>query len=283
MINVNSYHHARPLRFYNDTRDTGRPLDGLLYLGAEVETDASPRTTWNSNELSGKLEGCGFLPFFDPTGDGSLSNGCEFVSYPATMKGWMSKSLMIEDGFDALLKAGLKAHQTSTCGLHIHASKNFFGESIDQRSASFGSLVTIVERNWFQFTAFARRPSTSYAKPHFGSNFGRTHRKAFRDGVVAYRNVDVNERYRSINFSKSSTVEFRFFKGTLNHQTFMATLQMIDNLCRMAKSLAPENAMDVDIYDVANFRKWPELSSYMGTLDLNKNCEATWVDSGYEE
>lgn len=43
------------------------------------------------------------------------------------------------------------------------------------------------------------------------------------------------ERYRALNLSNSQTVEFRIFKGTLDFTTFMAAMELVDNIVDIAK------------------------------------------------
>lgn len=38
----------------------------------------------------------------------------------------------------------------------------------------------------------------------------------------------------AVNLENYATVEFRLFRGTLNYKTFIATLQLIDEICKLA-------------------------------------------------
>ena len=38
-------------------------------------------------------------------------------------------------------------------------------------------------------------------------------------------------RYVAVNLENCNTIEFRIFRGTLNYKTFIATLQLIDEIC----------------------------------------------------
>ena len=41
-------------------------------------------------------------------------------------------------------------------------------------------------------------------------------------------------RYVAVNLENYSTIEFRLFRGTLCYKTFIATLQLIYEICRFA-------------------------------------------------
>ena len=41
-------------------------------------------------------------------------------------------------------------------------------------------------------------------------------------------------RYVAVNTENDNTVEFRMFRGTLKYDTFIATLQLVDEICRCA-------------------------------------------------
>lgn len=41
-------------------------------------------------------------------------------------------------------------------------------------------------------------------------------------------------RYVAVNLENYDTIEFRLFRGTLRHKTFLATLQLIDEICKRA-------------------------------------------------
>ena len=50
------------------------------------------------------------------------------------------------------------------------------------------------------------------------------------------KNKDMG-RYVAVNLSNYSTIEFRMFRGTLRYETFIATLQLVDEICHTALHL----------------------------------------------
>ena len=47
-------------------------------------------------------------------------------------------------------------------------------------------------------------------------------------------------RYAAVNLENDATIEMRIFRGTLKYSTFIATLQMVDEICKVAISLSDE-------------------------------------------
>ena len=47
-------------------------------------------------------------------------------------------------------------------------------------------------------------------------------------------------RYAAVNLENDATIEMRIFRGTLKYNTFIATLQMVDEICKVAISLSDE-------------------------------------------
>lgn len=263
-IMIDGYHDVDHFTKKKTTRD--QPLNGqFLYLGAEVETDSQDRD-WNEGDLGDRWEAAGGYELFHATTDGSLSCGAEFVSNPLTINAWMDEKKRIETLFDILTEAGLRAHCTSTAGLHVHMSANCF------TPYSKAALVYLIERNWPQFVGFARRSESRYAKRSLSlsESFYGNPEKEMKD---AAKNIAVTEvrrpgdRYRAVNFTPRETVEIRMFKGTLNPETFYATLQMCHNLAFVCNNMSVDDIEFFSITDIADVIKWPELDGY---IELHK-------------
>ena len=51
-----------------------------------------------------------------------------------------------------------------------------------------------------------------------------------------------NDHHFAFNKENNNTVEFRFFRGTLNYDTFMMSYKFVYELCLIAKMLSDEDA-----------------------------------------
>jgi hypothetical protein len=146
--------------------------------------------------------------------DGSLSNGFEMVT------GYTG--LDVHEKQLAYFKKplrGLRSHDTSTCGLHIH---------IDKRNMTLNHATKLIlfindSGNQKLIRTIARRTSSRFAKI--------ANKKADYQWLKsAKRSSDPlcslnDDRYESLNFQNDRTVEFRLFKGTLKFESIMACLE----------------------------------------------------------
>jgi hypothetical protein len=121
-----------------------------------------------------------------------------------------------------------KSHDTETCGLHVHVNKSFFE---DRDKVNLGIFVNSQERN---MVALARR-SSWYAK------FKKMDQYTKPDDMV--NNTD---RYEAVNWLNSKTIEFRLFKGTLSYPTLIATLELVDSVCRFSKTVSGGDMLQTD-------------------------------------
>lgn len=141
-------------------------------------------------------------------GDGSLSNGFEVVTHPATLEAHRT-AYPWQDICDTLIGLECRSHDTDTCGLHVHASIRNLTETDKAKITAFiHSQVALLER-------LGRRKFNDYCrlKPN-----DTKPKKDFRDG----------DRYAAVNWNNDSTLEFRFPKGSLRYTTIIATIELMD-------------------------------------------------------
>ena len=89
------------------------------------------------------------------------------------------------------------------------------------------------------------------------------------------RNLD---RYVAVNLLNYNTIEFRIFRGTLRYKTFIAALQLVDEICRLAIAFDDKTFEGMSWSDfVANISKKnkPELIEYLKSKRLYVNDEIT--------
>lgn len=151
--------------------------------------------------------------------DGSLNNGFEMVT------GWTGLDVHREQlqRFQNPIR-GLKSHDTSTCGLHVHICKR------DMTLFHAVKMVLFINDSGNQrlVRTLARRDSSRYSqvKNKKASYEWIKNAKQYSDGgkgrVLQMLN---NDRYEALNFQNEKTVEFRLFKGTLRYETILACLE----------------------------------------------------------
>lgn len=188
-----------------------------LYMGFELEMGKA--TTLGLAEARGYLAGAGFgdESLIYLKSDGSIPDyGFEMVSHPMTLARHKEICSVMEPAFKKLVGYGLRSHNTGNegCGLHVHVSRCFFHS--ERRMAFLDYFL-----NYYQdkVIKIARRKSSwarFHSGPHIAKKCGKT-----EEG-----------HYDAVNFLNEKTVEIRVFRGTLKYETFLATLEFVDAVCR---------------------------------------------------
>jgi hypothetical protein len=95
------------------------------------------------------------------------------------------------------------------------------------------------------FERFARRNENDYA---YFKGMKRKGRK---------KNANYSEdRYEALNWANQNTVEFRIFRGTLKHETILATLQMVHACVGFVKTISSARIADVE-------KAWNQFCDYV--------------------
>lgn len=191
-----------------------------MYFGIELET---------VGDTENKSCVAPYQDLFHLERDGSLGHGgFEIISQPMTFDFILSQQDRIKTMFEKLIIAGQKSHESSCCGLHIHvSSKAFNGDEAINRAIA---IVNGMQRN---ITNFARRSGNQYC-----------HYQSLPNNFTLSHVLDcINNRYDCVNLenrgrTNKNTVEFRMFKGTLNFQTFLASIIFIKNVVEQANNLS---------------------------------------------
>lgn len=162
--------------------------------------------------------------------DGSVA--FEFISQPCTLE--YHKNQHYNDWFFSELDGKCESHDAGTCGLHIHVNKSFFTERGYDR---LKTILFFFKRELFQFS---RRQKWDYHYSNFGEDIPKT--------SVSIKNAKSKKEYGHttwFNEDNDSTYEFRFFRGTLRYETFMASLELVHNICMVAMGLADTITWDM--------------------------------------
>jgi len=149
--------------------------------------------------------------------DGSLSYGFEMVTAWTGLDVHEKQLKYFNQQF-----RGMRSHNTSTCGLHVHIDKS------DMTTLHASKIVLFINdpNNLSLVKCIARRDSASYAKIKDKKTdnhwLKQTRDHDNKRDQIKYLNYD---RYEAVNFQNDKTVEFRLFKGSLVYSTIMACLE----------------------------------------------------------
>ena len=198
--------------------------------------------------------------------DGSLDEGFEIVTHPMSINYHMNQfpwdNLTVHAAH-----LGYRSHQTSTCGLHVHVSRNGLGETYEEQEETISRILYFVEAHWNELLKFSRR--SEYSMNRWASRHGYEHNpKKLLDKAKSDRN-----RYVAVNLCNTNTIEFRLFRGTLKVNTILATLQLVDKICTVAMNLNDTDLQVLSWSEFVSSIKEPELIQYLKERRLYVNDE----------
>lgn len=256
---INGYHHSqRSYPFYALRADgknykTKRTCHDGKFLGLELEMEfnTKPNQREYRYALLEMLESCNNEVYFET--DGSLhNNGAELITYPHTI------DAMYNINWKELLQIARKSsgvsHNTGRCGLHLHFNKKFFGEDTATQTENIAKILVFYSVWWKDLVRFSRRDSEQLRWAEKFTLTGETGDKT--DAVVKKRIEDSAkniassrhyQRYQAVNLATGrDTIEFRLMRGTLNYDTFMATMDFSINLVKKSTELSWEDVWSLD-------------------------------------
>lgn len=177
---------------------------GPLYAGAEIEVE-SVRSVDNGDCAMETRENLGmYCATIKEDGSISSDRGFEIVTNPISWDNW--SDVPLEDACTYLVKQGYRSHEREGCGLHVHVSRGNLTKKQLRRIAVF------VHGQREHFERLGRRKSGRYFR--YLDLRHNSREIAASDG----------DRYRAVNFCNSTTVEYRFPRGSLRPATILATV-----------------------------------------------------------
>lgn len=242
--------------------------DSSLLLGAEIEVDCGGESEEHAKKVLEII--CGINPDNPKealedkmycTHDGSLRAGIEFDTMPCSLE-YHKKEMRYKEMFKYLDEYGYKAHDTTTCGLHIHADRSYLGKSELVQQLTISKILYILEKFNDEICVIARR-NNSYSK-----FVGKSEVNQSLDKLYGKYNA---EKYVALNLRHKESIEFRCFKGTLKYETFILTLEFVKNIIDYAKSINIEEIELIQWKDLMNTFSEELKEYYNNRLEKEKN------------
>lgn len=252
-----------PIKSYNYKPEPIFYGSGDLFMGVELEVDKGGEDNDNANTLVNMANQQIYCKH-----DGSIDDGFEIVSHPMALD-YHINDMNWSEMFTKAIEMGYRSHQTCTCGLHIHINRTAFGEDAEIQEAVIGRIVFFVEKHWNELVKFSRRTAENLNRwaakyATISDTTKETYKKA-KDKRLG--------RYVAVNLENYNTVEFRLFRGTLCYKTFIATLQLVYEICRFAIMLSDNELESMSWSDfvlkIASDKK--ELVEYLKSKRLYVN------------
>lgn len=192
-----------------------------LFFGIELEVEAEGG---NIDETSHLVQNAlGERVYLKE--DGSLNHGFEIVTHPHSLQSFQKEFEW--QSFARFRRAGLRSWDTSTCGLHVHVSRDAFGEPYDYRTSTRNIIssrqshelrfMKLIYDNQRQVERLAGRSS-----PHYANFMDKSHlvRK------VKYGATE-GGRHAAVNTDNDNTLEVRVFKGSLIPERILACIEFV--------------------------------------------------------
>ena len=201
----------------------------VRYYGVELEIDRGGKDDDNAEEIHNTANYQNELLYIKS--DGSLNDGMELVSHPCSMK-YHRYEFPWADIMRRSVQLGYRSHNTTTCGLHVHIGRNELGETYEIQEDVISRIMFFFESHWNELFRFSRRSEES--AEHWAARHGYNDRPK---EILEKAKKSSKGRYACVNITNANTVEIRLFRGTLKWNTFMATIELVDEICRNAVCL----------------------------------------------
>lgn len=239
-----------------------------ICFGFELEMEDHRNNGNNVNEDADYMNDT--LGFTYCKHDGSLTNGIELVSHPATLEYLMERKETFRRVFDEMIDRGYTSHNNKNCGLHVHISLK---PLLEANEDAVSNLIIVVDNLWDKLVRFSRR-----TEEQLNSWASRYDSKQHKPKNVAKEAKKRCGRYMAINQTNKHTVEIRIFRGTLKAETFLATLQIVQRLVDVSiECKDPEKAYNITWEQITDC-DYPELKAY-----CEKRFAASAADEGVNE
>lgn len=260
--------HARRNKMIEDYYYKPEPLfrgDGSRYFGVELEIDGAGEDDTSAGRVMEIANGNGLENLYCKH-DGSLDDGFEMVTHPMTLEYHM-KEMPWAKILQEAIRLGYTSHQASTCGLHVHVNRDAFGDTEEAQDVVIARILYFFEKNWEELLKFSRRTPRQLERWATRYGYKDQPKELLDHAKKGYH----GGRYTSVNLTNTDTIEFRIFRGTLKHNTLIATLQLLDRICDVAICLTDDQVKAMSWTTFASGCTQPELVQYLKERRLYVN------------
>ena len=275
---INVYHRGpRPFNwhggYFSDRRD-------VLFMGWELEIDSATRRddrAADAERIVGAA-GYGINESIVCELDGSLDYGFELISSTATLDYHLNR-YGVDDLMEEAVELGYTSHDAGTCGLHVHVDREYFADAMEN-AENIACIILVNNADWLK--KFSRRTDFGYC--NFPENVEPFRPEEFKPSVpgvsdeIPARDVmaELGRMRRkcrthndALNFAGNTahtTIEFRFNRGTLNFETYCATMQLVQMYADAMKHSRLSAACKINLKwfkRVAKRRGYTEFLAYL--------------------
>lgn len=240
-------HDFKPrFKFYSIAGVASRPVANVTYVGVEHEIEAK-----NGMNKSTLIKLIKQSKFWDESKaylkhDGSLNYGLELVMHPTDIKSFdFGKYRQL---LAALLERGARSYEPGSCGLHVHIGRSSLG----------GDHETKLCRMMYRFKDYLHRVSKRGDRLRYCNFLNTPSTDSWRE-----------DRYKALNLLNSKTVEFRFFRGTLNGDSAVNSIKFCEELahwtCKQSLSHLCQRRANSELWKEFLVTLSPHLRAWVGS------------------
>jgi len=257
---VHNYSYKPIVEFYGNSPDH-------RYLGVELEVD-NTSSNYNGNAI---YEAAKQLTDEYSTiylkADSSLQVGFEIVSHACTLDYHMN-DLGWKHIMEICLNNSLRGFDTTTAGLYIHLSRDYFGKTQEVQDLHIAKLMLLISKFYTShILKFSRRKPEELrwcGNPEMGLDFLDDEKTI----VDKLKQCKAKGQYLALNLENEHTIEYRVFKSSLNLCTFLASLQFVVEISKYAKETDLADIQTTNWRDIFMSTEYPELKSYLVRKEL---------------
>lgn len=155
------------------------------------------------------------------------------------------KKLNYKELFDFLDKEGYKGHDCEKAGLHVHANRDYLGDTEFQQQITITKIIYLLEKFNNEICVIARRDK----------NYSPFSGQSESNPIEKFNKYKQKGKNVALNLQHSETIEFRCFKSTLKYESFILILEFVQCIIDFAKSINIEEVESVTWNDL--MRKFP--------------------------
>lgn len=238
---IKGYHERVDLSWYNKVEDKNIALrrnPSIPYFGFELEIGAGGERDDISQKVIEELNEEVYTMH-----DGSIDSGFEIISHPHTEDALYN--LPYDNVFRNLSMIGYRSHDIGCCGLHLHIGREMFNSQ-----ESLAKMLYFYENNKQDIMRFSRRSAAQLDR--WAAFYSYDEGVSLSDCYAILNDYDEgdchDDRYKAVNLQRSSTVEIRCMRGTLNPHTFRATLDFIITVAKNSNNISKEDIDNIDLW-----------------------------------
>ncbi len=230
------------------------------YIGYELET-GNKDTKEYEREITEFL-GSRLNVQFERDSSICACSDVEIISHPQSLQYIYGIKDKMKECFDYMIAKDYKSHDLGTCGLHLHFTRL---DNIDNSE--------VIARGWLILETFKNEIIKISGRKTSDMHYFRwlsDHTNNYGESIKAISKLKKNgetsyTRYLAINNTNNKTIEFRFNRGTLNFDTFMARVEFTNNLYEIMTNVDK----NIEEYSWADLIKGEYISKYAKEMELD--------------